>query len=479
MAQTLTLLCLLGWAAVVAGDRVYVHPFHFLTNGPERCAEPGGPAAGSPAGKTFVPVPIQAKTSPLDEAALWERVTAQVGSLGPEDQERAAGVAALLNFLGFRLRRALRAPQDGQGKARQGTLLAPAAVFGSLASLHLGASGTTAGDLQALLGVPQEDGGCSSRLDGEKVLAALRAVVGLFLAGEAGGAGAGDPRLRLSTLVGLFTSPGLHLREAFFRSLQPAAAVTHARSLDLATDPGLAAERIDRFVGAVTGWPRRLPLTPSCPDDTLLLNTYVRFQAAIGGASRLVQPQEFQVNRTSHELVPMLSVTGTFQYRRDDANNFTVVWVPLGANARLLLVQPHPGMAPEQVEASLWTTDFPAWLNRLEPRTVHLTLPRLTMESAVNLQDLLALSKLPHLLHRKANFRGISEDDVRVGKVMNTVLFELTESGPEAPEEPTSASVDSEPLEVTLNRPFLLAVYERVTKALLFLGRVTDPLRGV
>ncbi|XP_038617403.1 angiotensinogen [Tachyglossus aculeatus] len=479
MARTVTLLCLLGLAAVVAGDRVYVHPFHFLTNDPERCAKPSDPAAEAPTGETFVPVPIQAKTSPMDEVALWERVTAEVRSLGPEGRERATSVAALLNFLGFRLRRALRALRDGHGEAHQGELLAPAAIFGSLASLHLGASGTTASDLQALLGVPQEDGGCTTQLDGEKVLAVLRAVMGLFLAGEAGGVRAGDPHLRLSTLVGLFTSPGLRLCEAFFQSLQPAAAITYARSLDLATDPGLAAERVDRFVGAVSGWPRRLSPTPSCPDDTLLFNTYIRFQAAIGGASRLAQPQAFQVNRTSHELVPTLSVTGTFQYWRDDANNFTVVRVPLGANARLLLVQPDPGTAPEQVEAQLWTSDFPLWLNRLEPRAVHLTLPRLTMESAVNLQDLLALSKLPHLLDRKANFSAISEDDVRLGKVMNKILFELTESGAEAPEEPTQAPVGSEPLEVTLNRPFLLAVYEQVTKALLFLGRATDPLRGV
>lgn len=60
-------------------------------------------------------------------------------------------------------------------------------------------------------------------------------------------------------------------------------------------------------------------------------------------------------------------------------------------------------------------------------------------------------------------------------QVLNSVLFELKADGEQAPEsvpEPTGP----EALEVTLNSPFLLAVLERNSAALHFLGRVSNPL---
>lgn len=64
-------------------------------------------------------------------------------------------------------------------------------------------------------------------------------------------------------------------------------------------------------------------------------------------------------------------------------------------------------------------------------------------------------------------------------QVINKAFFKLSSDGPEQPEEPTAQKEDLVFLEVTLNKPFLLAVLEEKSRAMLFLGRVTNPLHGV
>lgn len=260
---------------------MYIHPFHLLVYSKSSCEQLEKPGPEMPKELTFTPVPIQAKTSPVDEEALREQLVLAAGKLEEEDRMRAAKVGMMLNFLGFHMYRAL----SECGSAASGTVLSPTTLFGTLASLYLGALDPTAGRLQAFLGVPGEDQSCTSRLDGHKVLSALQTIQALLVAeGEAGGRSA----LLLSTVLGLFTAPGLRLKQPFVRGLVPFAPVTLPRSLDLSADPDVAAGKIDRFMQAVTGWEMDRPLSGVSPDSTLLFNAYIHFQgkAKPGGALR-------------------------------------------------------------------------------------------------------------------------------------------------------------------------------------------------
>lgn len=266
-----TVLCLLAWAGLAAADRVYIHPFHLLVYSKSSCEQLEKSSAETPKALTFTPVPIQAKTSPVDEEALQEQLALATEKLQEDDRMRAAKVGMMLNFLGFHMYRML----SESCSTASGTMLSPTTLFGTLASLYLGALDPTASRLQAFLGVPGEDQGCTSRLDGHKVLSALHTIQGLLVA--QGGAG-GQSTLLLSTVLGLFTAPGLRLKQPFVRGLAPFAPVTLPRSLDLSTDPDLAAEKINRFMQAVTGWKMDRPVSGVSPDSTLLFNTYVHFQ---------------------------------------------------------------------------------------------------------------------------------------------------------------------------------------------------------
>ncbi|KAK1327998.1 hypothetical protein QTO34_012420 [Cnephaeus nilssonii] len=462
-------LCLLAWAGLPAADRLYIHPFHMLVYSKSSCEQLEKPSGETPPDPTFTAVPVQAKTPPVDEEALREQLVLAARRLQGEDKMRVATVGMLLNFMGFRMYKTLTETQAAAG----GAVLSPTALFGTLTSFYLGALDPTAGRLQAFLGVPGEDRSCTSRLDGHKVLSALQTIQGLLVL--QGGA-TGQARLLLSTVLGLFTAPGLRLKQPFVGGLAPFAPVTLPRSLDLSTDPQLAAEKINRFMQAVTGWKMGSPLREVSPDSNLIFDAQVHFQGQMKGFSLLAGPREFWVDNATSVAVPMLSGTGTFQHWSDARNNLSLTRVPLSANVGLLLVQPHDAAALADVEALTFQHDLLTWTKNLAPRAVRLTMPQLALRGSYDLQDLLAQAKLATLLGAEASLGRISDDPLRVGQVLNSVLFELKAEKGEQPTGSAQPPTESaEVLEVTLDRPFLFAVYDQDSTALHFLGRVANP----
>lgn len=270
MNLRVTVLCLLALTDIATGDRVYIHPFHLLVYSKSSCDQLEKSNVEKQNDPTITPAPIQGKTSPVDEEALREQLMLATKKLEAEDKMRAAEVGMLLNFMGFRMYRRL----SEKWSSGNGAILSPVTVFGTLASFYLGALDPTASRLQAFLGVPGEGQDCTSRLDGHKVLSALQTIQGLLVA--QGGTNSQN-KLLLSTVVGLFIAPGLHLKQPFVQGLALLTPVTFPRSLDLSTDPNLAAEKINKFMQAITGW-KMNSLTGIAPESNLVFNTYVHFQ---------------------------------------------------------------------------------------------------------------------------------------------------------------------------------------------------------
>lgn len=71
---------------------------------------------------------------------------------------------------------------------------------------------------------------------------------------------------------------------------------------------------------------------------------------------------------------------------------------------------------------------------------------------------------------------GRSDPDACALQVLNSVLFELKAEKGAPPTGSAQPPAGPEVLEVTLNRPFLFAVYDQESMALHFLGRVANPL---
>ncbi|XP_069708408.1 angiotensinogen [Phaenicophaeus curvirostris] len=455
------LLCLFLCLTPVTCDRVYVHPFNLFSFNKSTCEQLENLVQEGK--KTFIPISIESQSTSAYEADLNDKDKLEAPSLSGQGKLKLSYLKEFVYVLAMRFYSEL---QDAQRD--QNILLSPTSLYGSLVSFYLGASNQTATDLQGLLGFvsPSGDPDCTSRVDGHKVLSSLRTIENLIKSR--------DEELLFSKTLCLFSAPGVPLSQLFVQDLLPSADALYTRAVDF-TNPTEAAKQVNAFIEAKSEGKSKCLLTDIDPSADLLFAVDVRLTVNVKQASRIKEPQEFWVDSNTKVSVPMLSVTGTFKYKTDASRTFSVVEVPISETALLVLLQPINGSDLEHVESEL-PLQFSAWLQQLAPRKIKLTLPELTIEGSSDLQELLADMELPALLGKGADLSKISDVNLTVGKVINKAFFKLTSDGTHQPEDPTAQKGDLEFLEVTLNKPFLLAVLEEKSRAMLFLGRVTNPL---
>ncbi|NXC59664.1 ANGT protein, partial [Aleadryas rufinucha] len=454
------LLCLLACLTVVTCDRVYVHPFTLFSFNESDCDKLEKLVQE---GNTIVPVSIESQTTPEYEGDVNDNKL-EAPSLNAWGKEERGYLRDLVYIPGMRFYSVLQKAQRGQN-----VLLSPTSLYSSLVSFYLGASNQTALDLQGLLGFvpPSGNPDCTSTAVGSNFLSSLRTIERLV--------NSGDEELLFSKTLSLFSAPGIPLFQLFMEHLLPSADVFYARAVDF-TNPGKAVKQINAFVEAKSQGQSKCLLEDVDPSSDLLFAVDVRLAVNVKQAFLLKEPQEFWVDSNKKVLVPMLSITGTFKYKTDASGAFSVVEVPISKTALLVLLQPINGSDLEHVESKL-TWQSSAWLQWLSPREIKLTLPTLTLEDSSDLQELLADMELPMLLGKGADFSKISNASLTVGKVINKAFFKLASDGTDQPEEPTAQKEDGAYLDVMLNKPFLFAVFEKQSRAMLFLGRVVNPLR--
>ena len=114
---------------------------------------------------------------------------------------------------------------------------------------------------------------------------------------------------------------------------------------------------------------------------------------------------------------------------------------------------------------------------------VVLALPKFKIESKTDLKDVLAKMGMPDAFDAAADFSGITAaEKLRISAVVHQANIDVDEKGTEATA--ATAALGSPagiapgpPLTLSLDRPFIFAVRDTGTGAVLFLGRVADPSR--
>jgi serpin B len=116
----------------------------------------------------------------------------------------------------------------------------------------------------------------------------------------------------------------------------------------------------------------------------------------------------------------------------------------------------------------------------LAPQQVQLGMPRFDVETATELGAVLADMGMATAFSDQADFSGMSSDvALQIAKVVHQANITTDETGTEAAAatavvmRPTSAP--GEQVVLTLDRPFVFALRDQTTGAVLFLGRVADP----
>jgi serpin B len=180
----------------------------------------------------------------------------------------------------------------------------------------------------------------------------------------------------------------------------------------------------------------------------------------------------------SEVTVPMMTQTESFGYA--EGEGYQAVELPYdGSELSMVILLPDNGEF-EDFEGTLDADLVDAITNDLTYRKVTLTMPKFEFESDFSLVNTLAAMGMPVAFSSAADFSGMTgARDLFIAEILHKAFVSVDEAGTEAAAATavvmSLTAAPEEPVEVTLDRPFIFLIRDIETGAVLFVGRVANP----
>ena len=176
--------------------------------------------------------------------------------------------------------------------------------------------------------------------------------------------------------------------------------------------------------------------------------------------------------------VPMMSQTETFGYA--EGGGYQAIELPYdGRELSMVILLPRAGQFAD-FEGSLDAQRVDAIVKNLKPMRVILSMPKFEFESGFSLSETLAAMGMPVAFSGGADFSGMTGNrDLFISDVIHKAIVSVDEAGTEAAAATavvmTTGMIPGEPVEVTIDRPFVFLIHDIETGTILFVGRIVNP----
>ncbi len=296
--------------------------------------------------------------------------------------------------------------------------------------------------------------------------------------GEQGGSGKAVP-FRLNVANAAWGQRGYRFEDAYLETL----AADYGAGIRVLHfgQPEKASEEINAWISSQTEGRIKDLASPDAIDPTtrLVLTNAVYFKAS--WLSRFDDAETKDGGFTplggGETTLPMMRQTTYLNYT--EGAGYQAVRLPYkGGAADMLVILPDGGRF-DSVEERLDTSFFGEVRHGLESRFVWLTIPRFDLEADLDLKKLLERMGLTAPFEPDAaDFSGITGGkDPYISEALHRANITVDEKGTEAAATLLAMAQSAVPraIEMNVDRPFVFAIVERETGAILFLGRVTNP----
>jgi serpin B len=198
----------------------------------------------------------------------------------------------------------------------------------------------------------------------------------------------------------------------------------------------------------------------------------------------------FETNRT-HDLPftladgqtvqhPRMSRTGHCSYWEED--RFQAVELPYAGGQMSMFVFLPRGALDEFLK-KFTVADFEIAMQRMKSREGTVELPRFKLENEYDLTGVLPQMGMSLAFTPRADFSGLSDEPLNIGFVKQKTFLAVNEQGTEAAAV-TGVGIralvmrkEDPPFHFVVDRPFFMAIREKHTGLILFLGAISDPRR--
>jgi len=180
----------------------------------------------------------------------------------------------------------------------------------------------------------------------------------------------------------------------------------------------------------------------------------------------------------SEVTVSMMHQTETFGYAEGDS--YQVVELPYDGNEMSMLI-----LLPREdkfgtFEGVLDAAQMESIVAGIEQKQVKLAMPKFEFESAFGLTRVLSEMGMPQAFSGAADFSAMTgREDLFISEVLHKAFVSVDEAGTEAAAATavimSLTAMPEEPVEVSVDHPFIFLIRDIETGAILFVGRVVDP----
>ena len=185
----------------------------------------------------------------------------------------------------------------------------------------------------------------------------------------------------------------------------------------------------------------------------------------------------------THKDVPTMKLETSLEYTSNEL--FSAVNLPYGKGQfQMTVLLPNEGKTTKNVISELNMDNWQKWMKSFEDaKPVVVNMPRFKFSWELKLNDILqSMGMKQAFISNAANFSGITgAKDLYIGYVIHKTYIDVNENGTEAAAVTAVGMFTTGMAEpdlrkyFTVNRPFLFAITERTTGAILFIGEVTNP----
>lgn len=345
-------------------------------------------------------------------------------------------------------------------------LISPASVAIALSMVYNGAAGDTQAEMAEVLRIQGID--LADLNQGNQVLQR-------YLTNA-------DPAVELAIANSLWVNQELPVRPEFIESMTDLYGAEVA-GLDF-TDPN-AKNIINGWVSDMTR--DRIPTIVDNidPDQLMFLINAIYFKGdwATAFDESLTTDRPFSLADGTEIQHPAMRQQGDFLYLETD--QLQAISLPYGdGTLSFEVILPAEGLSLESLYETLTPTQWQDWMNQSRSRPGTLQLPRFQFTYEADLIPALKALGLETAFTDAADFSGLTTIEAAINQVRHKTFIDVTEEGTEAAAVTSigvvATSMPAEPEQpfvMEVDRPFLVAIRDRPTGTLLFLGSVVDPAR--
>ncbi|XP_043962644.1 alpha-1-antitrypsin homolog [Gambusia affinis] len=244
------------------------------------------------------------------------------------------------------------------------------------------------------------------------------------------------------------------------------------------SNPSEAVGQINRHIATKTQDKIKNIVKDLDPSIAMVLINYVYFRGQWERPfnKNLTHKADFHVDENTKVEVDMMKKMGRFDYYHDHDNHTTIVSLPYKGNTSMMIVLPDENKM-EVVEGFLSKAYVKHWHNSLYKNNLNLFMPKFSISVETSMDETLKEMGITEAFSDVANFSAISEEiKLKVSKVSHQAVLSVDETGTEAAAATTIEIMPmSLPVDVRLNRPFLVFIIEHSTRSIIFAGKINNP----